>query len=101
MINDIKNKVPSIDFGFGITAKTVATGQPVTIWLATLYNPEGYTFSLIAGQGKITVISDYEYEVTYSNSGIYELALAVLPLGKKTSLQSNILTVTVTEDGKE
>lgn len=94
MINELKNLTPCISFGFGLTSASAVIGQPVTVWLQTLYNPEAYTFSLSA-QGTVTKISDYEYEVAFGALGLYEIALIVSSKNSKTSLQSNVITVNV------
>lgn len=94
MIEQLKNIRPYIDFGFGITEKTIEAGQPVTVWLSTLYNTAEYDFSLDTA-GEINKISDYEYEVIFTNPGEYELYLSVIPVSKKISLQSNVITLTV------
>lgn len=96
MIEQLKNIPPVIDLGFGITQKQVAAAAPVTVWLNTLYNVSAYSFMLMAPQGSITIISDYEYEVTYAAPGTYEITLAVSTPDKKISLASNILNVIVT-----
>ena len=95
MIQQLKNIPPFIDFGFGITQVQVTAGQPVTVWLTTLYNQDVYTFSLTA-QGTVTKISNYEYVVAQTQPGTYTIKLGVNTSDKKISLVSNILTLIVT-----
>jgi plastocyanin len=94
MIEQLKNAPPFIDFGFGRTHLQVAVGEPVTVWLNTLYNQDVYSFNLTA-RGTITKISNYEYEVMYTQPGSYEVKLGVSTSNKKVSLESNVLTLIV------
>ena len=96
MIQTIRKVAPLIDFGHGITAKQVTAGQPVTIWLQTIYNREVYDF-MLQSTGTVTKISDYEYVVAYPAPGSYEVGLSVVSKDKSIALQSNILTLNVTE----
>lgn len=95
MILELRNTTPFIDFGFGITAHTVKTGEQATIWLSTLYNQDMFAMGLVAPGGSVTVLSDYEYGIAYSQPGIYSISLSVSHKKHKTSLQSNTLTLTV------
>lgn len=94
MINDLKHLPPAIDFGFGTTKTQATVGQPVTVWLQTLYNKEAYIFYLQC-TGTVTKISDYQYRVTFSTPGEHTIQLAVTPKTKAAGLQSNILDLTV------
>jgi hypothetical protein len=94
MIEQYKNAPPFIDFGFARTLLQVAAGEPVTVWLNTLYNQDVYRFALSV-RGTVTKISNYEYEVTCPNPGTYEIKLGVSTSNKKISLESNILTLIV------
>lgn len=95
MIQQLRNMPPFIDFGLGVTEKTISVGQKVTIWLSTLYNPDAYSTSLDAAGAEVTRISDYEYEVVCGTPGVYSISLAVGSTSRKISLQSNTLTLTV------
>jgi len=95
MIQQLKTAAPIITFGFGVTQTQVAAGQPVTIWLSTLYNQLAYTFRLAAVGGQITKISNYEYSVTYSAKGSYTINVTVNSTDKTISLVSNTLNLTV------
>ena len=96
MISDLKTLTPSIDFGLGLTTLQAQAGQPVTVWLQTLYNQQAYTF-ILQCTGTVTKVSNYQYKVTFATPGTYTLQLAVTPVNKGTSLMSNILDLTVTE----
>lgn len=96
MISEYKNLVPAIDFGLGLNTVTVPAGQPVTVWLQTLYNQQAYTFALQT-TGAVNKISNYQYTVTFATPGTYTLQLAVTPADKSIALMSNILDLTVTE----
>lgn len=96
MIHALRTTTPFIDLGFGITQQEVPAGTPVTVWVNTLYNQEVYSFTLTAPGAVITKISNYEYSLTYATPGTYTISLGVSNTGKKTSLASNILTITVT-----
>jgi hypothetical protein len=95
MIEQLKNLSPIITFGFGTIQKQINAGQPVTVWLNTIYNQEAYTFTLAAAGAVVTKISNYEYSVSYTAAGSYTISLAVNSTNKTISLVSNILTVTV------
>ena len=95
MIQELRNTKPFIDFGLGITATTVKTGETVTVWLSTLYNADVYETALNPPGGTSTRISDYEHEVTYPSPGVYAITLTVSSTARKISLQSNTLTLTV------
>lgn len=95
MIQELRNTKPFIDFGLGITATTVKTGEAVTVWLSTLYNADVYETGLTSPGGTSTKISDYEYEVSYATPGTHEISLTVSSTARKISLQSNTLTLTV------
>ena len=96
MIHAIRNVVPAIDFGHGITTKEITAGQPVIVWLQTIYNRQAYDFMLQCG-GSVNKISDYEYAVTFATPGSYALKLVISSKDKSITLQSNILNLTVTE----
>lgn len=87
---------PQIDFGFGVTQKSVQIENAVTIWLGTLYNEEAYTFQLSVSSGTYTKMSDYEYQLYYTQRGIYTISLAVTQKATGIRLMSNTLTLTVT-----
>ncbi|KGO91742.1 PKD domain-containing protein [Flavobacterium subsaxonicum] len=95
MIQQLKTLTPFIHFGLGANQKQVAAGQPVTIWLDTLYNQEAYTFRLAAVGSQITKISNYEYQVTYAAAGSYTINFTVNSADKTISLASNTLNLTV------
>lgn len=101
MISNLKNIQPFIHFGFGITEITVPSGATVTVWLNTLFNQDMYVFNLQAYPALVTKISDYEYSVTQHNPGTYKITLSINPKQKKTSLESNIITLNVTEQNGE
>lgn len=92
MIYNAKKITPFIDFGFGITEKTAATGSPVRVWLSTLYNRNAYTFELTA-PGTVTKISDYEYVVTHGTKGLYPITLSVRSKDGSISFVSNTITL--------
>ena len=94
MINHLQNIRPYIDFGFGLTHKTIPAGASVTVWLNTLFNTGSYTFSLSA-QGSTTKISENEYSIVFNTPGLYEINMIVSARKKKISLQSNVITVNV------
>ncbi|MES2484551.1 MAG: hypothetical protein V4581_01185 [Bacteroidota bacterium] len=96
MIQELKNIPPYIDFGFGITQTQAAISQEITVWLNTLYNQDAYTFTLNALEATVTKISNYEYQVTYTTLGTYQLSLSVVSTDKTISLDSNILSITIT-----
>lgn len=95
MIHELRNAQPFIDFGLGVTQHTVSIGQIVTVWLSTLYNQDSYNTGLNANGAVITRVSPFEYEVTYSTPGIYDISLNVGSNTRKISLQSNTITLTV------
>ncbi|AXG73946.1 hypothetical protein DVK85_06685 [Flavobacterium arcticum] len=95
MITPLSNIKPFINFGFGTTSKQAATGETVTIWLDTIYNQKAYTFNTNAQDATITKISNYEYHLTYTQPGNYQVSLTANTIDKTTSLESNILTLTV------
>jgi hypothetical protein len=97
MIEQLKNAPPFIDFGFGRTHLQAAVGEPITVWLNTLYNKEQYNFNLLT-RGTVTKISNYEYEIIYNQPGSYEVKLSVSTSNKKISLESNVLTITVSDE---
>jgi hypothetical protein len=97
MIEQLKNAPPFIDFGFGRTVSQISVGDPVTVWLNTLYNTELYNFNLLT-RGTVTRISNYEYEIIYNQPGSYEVKLSVSTSNKKISLESNVLTITVSDE---
>ncbi len=94
MIHQLQNQQPFIDFGFGLTHKTIPAGTSVTVWLITLFNTGSYIFSLSA-QGTVIKVSDYEYKITFDTPGLYEINMIVSARKKKISLQSNVITVNV------
>jgi hypothetical protein len=94
MINQFQNLQPFIDFGFGLTHKSIPAGASVTVWLTTLYNTEAYNVNL-AAQGSVTKVSDYEYNITFNTPGLYEINMIASAKKKKISLQSNVITVNV------
>ena len=94
MISEYKNLTPAIDFGLGLTTMQATAGQPVTVWLQTLYNRQAYTFMLQC-EGTVNKISDYRYEVTFATPGSYTIQLAVTPVNKGASLMSNTIDLTV------
>ncbi|RYD94286.1 MAG: hypothetical protein EOP54_17765 [Sphingobacteriales bacterium] len=96
MITTLKNIPPYIDFGFGITQMETTVGQPVTVWLNTLYNQEAYTFALSAPGAEVTKISNYQYQLTYATAGSYVISMDVAHAENTKSLESNILNITVT-----
>jgi hypothetical protein len=96
MIHELKNITPFINFGFGRVQEAAAINQPVTVWLATLYNQEAYTFVLSAPGATVTKVSNYEYEVAYAEAGSYQVSLNVVNIEKSASLASNILNLTIT-----
>lgn len=98
MIQDVKNAVPAIDFGFGNLTKVAVTGEEVTVWLQTLYNQDAYTFALQTA-GTVTKISNYEYRVAFAQAGSHPLQVVVSTIGKTKSLASNILNLNVTDNG--
>lgn len=95
MIHELRNTPPFIDFGFGITGKTIPRGETVTVWQSTLYNESVYQTALNAPDGEVTKISDFEYTVVYNTPGVYQLSLVVGSTIRKISLQSNTITLTV------
>jgi hypothetical protein len=96
MIHQFKYQTPFISFGFGVTQKKVAAGSPVTIWLVTLYNESEYTFNLTGGGGAIDAVSNYEYSLSNLSRGTYTFSLRVTTKDKRTSLESKVLTLTIT-----
>jgi len=96
MIHQFKYQTPFISFGFGVTQKTVTAGTPLTIWLVTLYNESEYTFSLTGGGGAINAVSNYEYSISNLSRGTYTFSMRVTTKDKHTSLDSNVLTLTIT-----
>ena len=94
MIQQIHTLTPQIDFGFGHTVKKVPAGTSVTIWLSTLYNREAYCFALTA-PGTITKVSDYEYTVMHTVSGVYSPQLTVTHKATGLRLVSNTLNLTI------
>ena len=96
MITDLKTIAPAIDFGLGLTTLQAQAGQPVTVWLQTLYNRQAYTF-ILQCTGTVTKVSNYQYRVTFATPGNYTLQMAVTPVSKGTTRMSNILDLTVTE----
>ncbi|MXN91290.1 hypothetical protein GR160_08615 [Flavobacterium sp. Sd200] len=96
MIHQLKTITPFIDFGFGITQLNTTANTPFTVWLQTLYNQNAYTFTLMATNGQVTQISNYEYIVVYPEPGTYQINITVDSANKRISLDSNILTVIVT-----
>ena len=97
MIQEIRSTPPFIDFGFGITETTIATGKPATVWLSTLYNQDDYIVLLAAfNGGTVTPVSNYQFKVSYTTPGTYQLQITVYTKAKNISLASNILTLIVT-----
>ena len=94
MIQEIHTITPQIDFGFGQTVKRVTAGTPVTIWLSTLYNRDAYSFDLTA-PGTVTKVSDYEYTVMHTVSGVYSPQLTVTHKATGLRLVSNTLNLTI------
>ncbi|MHA3787460.1 hypothetical protein ACX0HA_04555 [Flavobacterium hauense] len=94
MIQQIHTVTPEIDFGFGQTVKREGAGVPVTIWLATIYNRDAYSFSLSA-PGSITKLSDYEYTVIHTTPGVYSPVLTVTHKATGLRLVSNTLNLTI------
>lgn len=95
MIGTIQSIAPKIDFGQGRVTLQAQAGQPVVVWLQTVYNKSYYTFTLQT-TGTVIKISDYEYHVTFSTPGTYTVQMAVARANKKeTPLMSNILDLTV------
>lgn len=95
MITPLSNAKPFIDFGFGTIEKQAAQGETVTVWLSTIYNRNAYNFTLTAPGGTITIVSEYEYQITYPLAGNYQISLSAATKDKTISLASNILTLTV------
>jgi hypothetical protein len=96
MIAYYKTLPPAINFGLGATTAQAAANQGVTVWLDTLYNQQVYAFLLQAPGADVTKISDYEYLVSYPQTGTYQVTLEVSYPAAEKSLESNILTINVT-----
>ncbi|MCO6147520.1 hypothetical protein [Flavobacterium sp. NRK1] len=96
-MRNIQHIKPSIDFGFGATQKREETYTPVTLWLSTLYNTSAYTFEVLfpPSGGSLQKISDYEYRITYVDSGTYEISMAVTQKATGIRLVSNPVTLTI------
>lgn len=96
MITILRNLQPAIDFGSGRATASTTVGQPVVVWLQTIYNQDTFTFTLQTA-GDITKISNYEYLVSFNEPGIYTVQLIASTIGKTKSIASNILNLNVTE----
>lgn len=95
MIQEIKSITPFIDFGYNITDIAVVAGQPVTIWLSPLYSDNVYETTLARPGAALVKVSDYQYQLTYSAPGNYEISITVNTKDKSASFKSNTLTITV------
>lgn len=77
MIYEMRNMPPYINFSNGNTAFTGKQGETATVWLNTLYNQATYNFTLLATGAAVVKISDYEYQVSYTEKGSYKIQLTV------------------------
>lgn len=96
MIVEYRTLIPFIDFGFGYDTKTAAIGEPVTVWLNTIYNP-GYSsfISYDTTKASMVKISEYEYQLTYTEAGTHEIFIDISARDKALKLTSNTITLTV------
>ncbi len=77
MIYEMRHMPPYINFSNGNTAFTGKQGETATVWLNTLYNQAAYDFTLLATGARVVKISDYEYQVLYTEKGSYKIKLTV------------------------
>lgn len=99
MITTLRKDQPFIGFELAMVSATAAVGQPVTVWLTTLFNQDAYTFSLTATGATKTKIADNEWELTYAAPGTYQVQMKLTTaksIKKGFTLNSNIITVTIT-----
>ncbi|RZJ75867.1 MAG: hypothetical protein EOO45_04275 [Flavobacterium sp.] len=96
MITQLKNVVPNISFGFGITNMTIPAYEPFTVWVDTLYNQKEYVAQLqrVPDIKIVRKISDYQFEVIFRSPGTYDVQLTLTRKNSK-PIMSNILTLTV------
>lgn len=98
MIFELRNKEPLIDFGFGAIEKTVSVNTPVTIWQNTIYNSKEYEYLLTytdSVKATQTKVSDYEYQLSYNEPGVYSITIIVSNKAKSIGLTSNTITLNV------
>lgn len=96
MITDYRNIQPYITFGFDKKEALAGLGEPITVWLGTIYNPE-YSTNIIydSVKGSMTKVSDFQYVISFSEAGTYEIYIAVTDKDKTFTLQSNTITLTI------
>lgn len=96
MITDYKNVVPFISFGFGSVKKQASAGQTFKVYMESIYNVDEYRFFLDIPVGATyTEVTDYEYDVVFSEHGTFNIKLNIIPFEKAKAIISNPLTITV------
>jgi len=94
MIVQAQAPIPIIDFGYGLSQKTMQAGTPVTVWLNTPYLP-GNTMTLNFTAATLVKVSDYQYQLTYSGAGTHDIYITVSSADKTKNTNSNTITLIV------
>ena len=95
LIDEVKNKVPRIHFGFNQPIATVTAGTQVSIYQDTIYNPDMYSLPLPPFGGVVISNSLNEIVVRFDTPGVYPISIVQTTKDKTITLNSNEITLTV------
>lgn len=96
MIQEYRNLTPFIDLGFGLESGKAAINEVITVWLSTIYDDEySSNISYNATKASLVKVSDYEYQLTFTEPGEYEVFIVVSDMSKTLNFKSNTITLTV------
>lgn len=95
MIARIQHKKPRISFGLGRTQITAKTGEVLKVYQHAIYLDSLYVVNLDLDEIATEKVNNYEFNITPTTTGTYELRVNVSSTDKKISVDSNKIILIV------
>jgi hypothetical protein len=96
LIDEVKNVIPRLHFGFNQREITANVGEEITIYQDTIYNENEYDKPIITAPGATIIQSDINIiKVSFSTSGAKTLSASISNSSKSITVESNVLNITV------
>lgn len=96
LIDEVKNIVPRLHFGFNQREITARAGDTILIYQDTIYNADMYSNPIVTSTGGTVTRADLNIiEVSFATSGAKTLSAMVVNLDRSIELESNVLNITI------
>lgn len=95
LIDEVKNKVPRLHFGFNQREITAGVGETITIYQDTIYNENEYSKPLVDCLGTVTQNDLNLIKVSFPTTGAKTLSIIQSNNDKTITLNSNVLNITI------